>query len=91
MLTNMFIGPLPNSLPRLDVRGLLPRDVHRHERIEVEVGIDGDCTGFLFGELSLGTGRHERCEDCKCADDRFECWSFHGSPFRSVSIRVSQR
>ena len=37
-------------LAGLDVRGLLPRDVHRDERVEVEVGIDADGVRLLLGD-----------------------------------------
>jgi hypothetical protein len=38
---------------RLDVRGLLARDVYRDERIEVEVGVDGNGARGLFGDRAL--------------------------------------
>ena len=69
-LTNMFIGPLPNSLPGWDVRRLLARDVHRDERVEVEVRIHSDPARDLLGQCGLpsrlGTcasdnGRHGAC------------------------------
>ena len=47
----MFIGPLPNSFPGCDVGELLPRDVHRQERIQVDIRIDADGVSFLLGEL----------------------------------------
>ena len=36
--------------PSFDVRGLLPCDVHRNERIEIEVSIDADGAGGLLGD-----------------------------------------
>src|SRR5262249_24120214 len=42
----------------LDVRGLLPRDVHRDEWIEVEVGIDADGVRLLLGDRRRTTLRH---------------------------------
>ena len=47
---NVFIGPWPGSLAGLDVRELLPGQVHRDERIEVEVGIDRDGVRILLGD-----------------------------------------
>jgi hypothetical protein len=40
-------------LPRLNVRELLTRDVHRQERIKVEVGINADGVRGLLGDRVL--------------------------------------
>ena len=40
-------------LARLDVGGLLSRNVHRQQRIEIKVGIDADRMRLLFGNGAL--------------------------------------
>ena len=40
----------------LDIHGLLPRDVHRDERVEVEVGINADGVCGLLGDWLVGSG-----------------------------------
>ena len=56
-------------LSGFDVRGLLARDVHRQQRIEVEISLDSDGSGLLLRELIAGLGLrwHERREDCERA------------------------
>jgi hypothetical protein len=41
------------SFTRLDIGELLAGHVHRHERIEINVGIDPDGVGLLFGDRAL--------------------------------------
>ena len=41
-------------LARLNVRGLLSRNIHRHKGVEVNIGVDRDSVRLLFGD---GRGR----------------------------------
>ena len=83
-------------LPGFDVRELLPRDVHRQERIEVDVGIDADGAGFLFGDrlrradLRGNDYRNERQrkgEQHGDSNSRQHLWLHDGSPPNSLIYR----
>jgi hypothetical protein len=56
--------PFAKFFPRLDVRGLLSRNVYRDERIEVEVGIDRDGARSLLGDRRRSTLCHRRRRKC---------------------------
>src|SRR5437868_2213587 len=69
---------LTELIPCREVRGLLPREVYRDERIEVEVGIVADGSRILLGDRWRSTLRH-RCWHKRWADKKSESECNRGS------------
>src|SRR5438270_1753370 len=63
-LVNMFIGPLPNSLARFDICERLSGNVHRQERIEINIGVHRNRVRLRLGDRRLCALSHRPLREC---------------------------
>ncbi len=78
------------SLPGCDVGELPSRDIHRQQRIEVNIGVDGNRVRLLFGDgrLRQRRGRGRRAEKADNVRGKIR-FSISAPSFLMVSVLES--